>query len=340
MLRAVLYKEQTVAIALNELVERLNGLCSGIRFELGSSRFVVPTPIVSHPESHRQIADKLGAEAKEADWVIVATNRRYDNNYFFQAHRNIIPVSFFGWEYLTQLPLNNGLAYMIADFIALRLDNTFRHAETTGCIYDFLVDKRGVDIGMRSGMLCSECLDRVSKGDREPEEQALVNDLQSLLNAVSAASKWNNDIVETESEPSAAQIQFDVFLCHNSEDKPSVKNVSEQLKQRGRQPWLDEEQLRPGFPWQRALEEQIASIGAAAVFVGENGTGPWQDLELEGFIRQFVRRQCPVIPVILPSARETPALPVFLEGMMWVDLRKEDPDPIGQLVWGITGRRA
>lgn len=340
MLRAILYKEQTVAIALNELVERLNGLCSGIRFELGGSRFVIPAPVVSHPESHRLIAEKLGAEVRTADWVIVATNRRYDNNYFFESYANLFPVSFFRWEDLTQLSLNNGLAYFMADFLALRLDNTFRHQETTGCIYDFLWDKHGVDIGMRSGMLCSDCLHRVSGSGQTPEQQTLVSDLQSLLDAVSLASKWNKDIIDTVDESSSAQVQFDVFLCHNSDDKPAVREVSVQLKQRKIRVWLDEEQLRPGFPWQRALEDQIANIGAAAVFVGENGVGPWHNMELDGFIRQFVRRQRPVIPVILPDARQTPDLPIFLEGMMWVDLRKTDPDPIEQLLWGITGRRA
>jgi len=48
---------------------------------------------------------------------------------------------------------------------------------------------------------------------------------------------------------------------------------------------------------------------------------------------------CPVIPVILPSCTATPELPSFLEGMTWVDFRKLEPDPIKQLVWGITGEK-
>ncbi len=39
---------------------------------------------------------------------------------------------------------------------------------------------------------------------------------------------------------------FDVFLCHNSADKPAVKRIGEKLKQRGILPWLDEWELRPG----------------------------------------------------------------------------------------------
>ncbi len=58
--------------------------------------------------------------------------------------------------------------------------------------------------------------------------------------------------------------EFDVFLCHNSKDKPEVKRIAELLKAQGIVPWLDEWELRPGLPWQRALEEQIEHIKTAA----------------------------------------------------------------------------
>ena len=33
-------------------------------------------------------------------------------------------------------------------------------------------------------------------------------------------------------------------------------------------------------------------------------------------------------------------MPVFLKSRTWVDFRSWDPDPLKQLVWGITGERA
>jgi nucleotide-binding universal stress UspA family protein len=134
--------------------------------------------------------------------------------------------------------------------------------------------------------------------------------------------------------------EFDVFLCHNSRDKDAVKDMGRRLQEHGVLPWLDEWELRPGLPWQRALEEQILRINAAAVFVGASGLGPWQEPELDAFLRQFVQRRCPVIPVLLPDAPSQPALPVFLQAMTWVDCRKIDPDPFHRLIWGITGERA
>jgi len=133
--------------------------------------------------------------------------------------------------------------------------------------------------------------------------------------------------------------QFDVFLCHNSKDKPQVKQIAEQLQQYDLKPWLDIWELPPGRSWQRLLEKQIEQISSAAVFVGEDGFGPWQKQEIYGFLSEFVDRDCPVIPVLLPNAPTKPELPVFLRGLTWVDFRISDPDPMYRLRWGITGKK-
>jgi hypothetical protein len=142
-----------------------------------------------------------------------------------------------------------------------------------------------------------------------------------------------------ELERKRACAEFDVFLCHNGADKPSVRRIADRLEERGLLPWLDERELPPGQPWQQLLEKQIGHIKAAAVFVGAAGVGPWQEQELYGFLREFVSRRSPVIPVLLQDAPERPELPIFLKAMTWVDFRLQDPDPFSRLIWGITGRR-
>jgi hypothetical protein len=141
------------------------------------------------------------------------------------------------------------------------------------------------------------------------------------------------------SEENIAKGEYDVFLCYKSEDKLAVKNIGNQLKDWGIAPWLDMWDILPGRPWQREIEKQIETIPSAAVFVGQVGMGPWQQLEIEAFLREFVRRGCPVIPVVLPDATNKPKLPPFLEGMQWVDFRTSDPHPLEGLIWGITGKR-
>lgn len=133
--------------------------------------------------------------------------------------------------------------------------------------------------------------------------------------------------------------RFDVFLCHNSADKPAVKRLGEGLKARGLLPWLDEWELPPGQAWQELLERQIQRIGSAAVCIGPAGISPWHQQEMRGFISEFVDRRVPVIPVLLPGAPAKPELPLFLRQFTWVDFRRDDPDPFDQIVWGITGQR-
>ena len=131
---------------------------------------------------------------------------------------------------------------------------------------------------------------------------------------------------------------FDVFLCHNNHDKPQVRQIARDLQNLGILPWLDEWELRPGLPWQDALEQQIDGVQSAAVFVGTEGVGPWQHQELAAFLRKFVQQKSPVIPVLLENAPNEPDLPLFLQGMTWVDFRESDPNPMDMLVWGITGQ--
>jgi hypothetical protein len=132
--------------------------------------------------------------------------------------------------------------------------------------------------------------------------------------------------------------QFDVFLSHNSKDKPAVKQLAEALKTRGLRVWLDEWELVPGRPWQEALEEIIATTHSAAVLVGKDGLGPWEIPEMRGCLTQFVSRKLPVIPVLLPGTGTEPQLPLFLQAFTWVDLRQGLTDEgLYRLQWGITG---
>jgi hypothetical protein len=185
---------------------------------------------------------------------------------------------------------------------------------------------------------CPVCKTRISLAVQEPHPTAgRVAKVQQMDNA--ADVKRERDTAVSILQGKIATNDFDVFLCHHSVDKRSVRAIGKKLKDRGFSPWLDEWELRPGFSWQKALEEQITKGKSVAVFVGKHGTGPWQDQEIEAFLRQGVRRSCPIIPVILSNCIETPEMPIFLGNLHLVDFRKRRPDPLQQLIWGITGER-
>jgi len=187
-------------------------------------------------------------------------------------------------------------------------------------------------------IVCSVCGERISLLDYEDRLRAVSVSKMAEMDRT-ADAKRNRDTSASILQGKIATNDFDVFLCHNTRDKPAVKEIGRRLKERGILPWLDVEQLQPGLPWQSALEKQIKKIRSVAVFVGKQGIGPWQDMELAAFLREFVSRKCPVIPVILLGSPKVPRLPVFLSGMIWVDFRNSEPEPMDQLVWGITGNR-
>jgi formylglycine-generating enzyme required for sulfatase activity len=143
-----------------------------------------------------------------------------------------------------------------------------------------------------------------------------------------------------ESKPATPSQGFDVFLSHNSKDKPSVRQLKKLLVERNLTVWLDADELRPGIPWQRLLEDGIRKSKSVAVLVGNDGLGPWASEEMEAVLRLAVKDGRPVIPVLLPGAPDTVQLPLFLENRTWVDLRPEmTPQELDRLVWGITDKK-
>ncbi|NIP84075.1 MAG: TIR domain-containing protein, partial [Planctomycetales bacterium] len=60
----------------------------------------------------------------------------------------------------------------------------------------------------------------------------------------------------------------DVFLSHNSQDKPQVEDLAQRLGERGLIPFLDRWCLVPGEPWQEAIEEALRASASCAVFLG------------------------------------------------------------------------
>jgi branched-chain amino acid transport system substrate-binding protein len=137
------------------------------------------------------------------------------------------------------------------------------------------------------------------------------------------------------------QQHFDVFLAHHSQDKPQVKAIATELKQRGLNPWLDEEQIQPGRSFQDVLQQAISSSKSAAIFIGPGGLGRWQKWEMQAFINKCVEVDVPIIPVMLPGVDKCPEDLHFLKELNWVRFAHtiDDVKALNDLVWGITGKR-
>ncbi len=100
---------------------------------------------------------------------------------------------------------------------------------------------------------------------------------------------------------------YDVFLCHNSKDKPAVRAINEVLRQEfGLQTFLDESTIVGGEEWAAVIDAALAGSAACIVLLGENGWGPYQrDYEARPAIaRRHSEPEFRVIPALLPGAAE------------------------------------
>lgn len=336
-MKITLFAENSLSLDLDCIAQNMTKLAPDLTVVKGRASFIIEGFFISFPSAYKQLSPSILRESEDSDHVALFTATPYDNNYFWEELDNKAIISLSGWEHLTTVPLNNGVVFFLCEIIVQHLEIGFRHDENIGCINDFLRDKTSVDLGMKSGTVCSECLSHFHKHGNSAHTTVL-SQIQDVLNDISAASRVDMDICDYWRMRTAKE-DFDVFLCHNSQDKDAVRDMNKSLQSKKIRTWFDEEQLPPGRLWQELLEEQIGQIKTAAVFVGQSGLGPWQDIEIRAFLSEFARRRSPVIPVILANCNQVPQLPLFLNQFTWVDFRRSVPEPFGQLVWGITGRK-
>ncbi len=212
--------------------------------------------------------------------------------------------------------------------------------------------------------------------------------------------------------------QYKVFLCHNSNDKPEVRQIREQLRQPGIYTWMDEKNLYGFDDWKEKIKENLSQINAVAVFLGSSGFGEWQKYEIIYTQEEISRRQnkklftlkqettLRVGLVILPSCQHTfqeiqnqyyktpygwlfnyhtvdlrtsnapmqqligaikgqpwqvddlssetgvnytrlrdllkaglDSVPRLIKSFHLADFREKEPNPMEQLIWGITGQK-
>jgi small GTP-binding protein len=141
--------------------------------------------------------------------------------------------------------------------------------------------------------------------------------------------------------------EFHVFLCHNSKEKPEVRQLAARLRDQGVLPWLDEESIAPGAQFVPTIEQALDAAPAVAVIVGPNWLGRWQKQEYYALFQRFVEQRfadgkprVTIIPVLLPGAPKDVPLPPFLRGLNWIDFRKsglDDRATLGRLVSAILG---
>lgn len=196
-MKILLIFESGFDIDKSKLTKFFNKNLEKIKFDIYDEEFDIEDEVIIKPKSFKKIHKNLNDKFKEYSRVFCFTIKNYDDFYFFHEYHDLTIFSFSDWNHLTNLPLSNGVVYFIVDYISLDMDTSgFRHNDITGCIYDFLKEKRGVDDGMRQARICPNCLERISTQILDDEYQKIFDDLITLMNELSSASKWNKDVLE------------------------------------------------------------------------------------------------------------------------------------------------
>lgn len=96
----------------------------------------------------------------------------------------------------------------------------------------------------------------------------------------------------------AAAAEWDVFVCHASEDKEIARPLADGLRIRGLRVWLDESALKVGDSLRRAIDHGLARSRFGAVILSPNFLQKeWPHRELDGLAAQELDGRKVILPV-------------------------------------------
>ena len=137
--------------------------------------------------------------------------------------------------------------------------------------------------------------------------------------------------------------KYDVFICHNSQDKPEVRKIKSSLQKENIKTFYDEEDLKPFEKWKQQLLDSIKEVRFFLVFISNHGTGPTQHQEIDCFLKEVLPKKPEIKTglVILPNTKIgiintiTNSYPYFKE-LHYGDLRKDYDQSFKKMIADIS----
>ena len=138
-----------------------------------------------------------------------------------------------------------------------------------------------------------------------------------------------------------------LFLSHAGADTGAARVLKQRIegapeaRKRGLKVWFDKDNLRPGKPWQKQLEETIGQQATAfAVYVGSRGVINWVEAEVRLGLSRAIGgngQHFPFIPVLAAGAVGSDALPGFARQFQAVRDVETNADEFQKLVAAVLG---
>jgi len=170
-------------------------------------------------------------------------------------------------------------------------------------------------------------------------------ELDELLSRVKSIGQVRREKIQQKIESGQICFRYSAFISYNRKDGVTVKKIINQLQEKQILVWQDVAEISSGEQWQLELEKYIERdmFASAIIFIGENGIGPYQRLEIEAFLRKdaSMRRLSEQGYPIIPVKLRTKGKPIeglgFLESYGWVDFNnfKTTVEALQELINGI-----
>jgi len=321
-MKIYLAKDSSEKISLPKIIKFLNSRCKYVKFEELKIPYEANDQIIEHPVTHKKYLKHVEVKLASDEYIILVTDKQYDNNYFYEEENGLIILSFFAWDYLTSLPKENGLIYLlcgmlISEVIPRNIDHTLR----LGCVNDFLADKTRVDDGMKKGHLCEKCKDYIKKNPLTKRQTEIYNDIKTLLKELSACSKDDKNIITHKNsthEPVALfvldnQKKFkktsvengaSIFISYSHKDEKDLKKLEDHLKILQRtgkiRTWTDRN-ISAGEEWKDQIHENLAESQIILMLISTNfiASDYCYDIEMNTALERHHNNEAVAIPIII-----------------------------------------
>jgi hypothetical protein len=123
---------------------------------------------------------------------------------------------------------------------------------------------------------------------------------------------------------------YDVFLSHNSQDKPQVRKLAERLKEAGLRVWFDDWVIKPGDDIYLAIERGLEAARVQVLCLSPSALGSeWVTLERSTVLfRNPSNAGRRFVPLLLADC----TLPDTLRRYKYVDFCQETPEAFDELL--------
>ena len=121
-----------------------------------------------------------------------------------------------------------------------------------------------------------------------------------------------------------------LFVCHNSEDKPTAEKIAVEMIKAGHEAFFDKWDIRPGDSLIEKISEGISDSSYLLVLLSKNSVkSNWVKKELEiALARQIANKAVKVMPCLLEDCE----IPVFLQPISYADFRGSFEHGIAELL--------